>query len=82
VLASILFLFFACIAMIQLVGLVALWVLKASPLGILFPILIALLVPLRLLMGRFFNPEHLEALDADEEVEDLERELMLGNLHP
>lgn len=60
--------------LIQLAGLASLWVLKASPVGILFPILIALLVPLRLMLSRFFAPEHLEALDAEEEAEEfLER---------
>ncbi|MFT5393972.1 MAG: hypothetical protein ACI8PT_004177 [Gammaproteobacteria bacterium] len=52
---------------IQLFCLAALWALKASAAGILFPVLIALLVPLRFLLGRWFKPEDLEALDDDED---------------
>lgn len=55
---------FACFAV--------LWVLKTSPAGILFPLFIAALVPIRLFMGRFFKSEHMEALvaeDSDEEEE-------------
>ena len=59
---------------IQAAALAALWVLKASPIGILFPVLIAMLVPLRLLMTRWFTEEELEALDAEEEVGDLDHE--------
>jgi hypothetical protein len=56
--------------LVQLVALAALWILKSSKLGILFPLLIALLVPLRSLIGRFFSREHLAALDAEHELED------------
>ena len=52
---------------LQLVCLVVLWIVKGSRLGILFPLFIALLVPVRLLAGRYFAPEHLEILDAAEE---------------
>lgn len=55
---------------IQLVCLVVLWVTKASVIGILFPLFIALLVPLRFLLNRFFAEKHLLALDADEIPED------------
>lgn len=58
--------------MLQLACLVVLWFVKSSALGILFPIFIALLVPVRLLANRFFAPEHLDALDADEDPEDEE----------
>ncbi len=56
---------------LQLLGLVALWVLKTSeirgfPLGILFPLLIALLVPFRIWLGRFFDSRHLYILDVKE----------------
>jgi mannitol/fructose-specific phosphotransferase system IIA component (Ntr-type) len=51
---------------IQLLCLVFLWVTKASVIGILFPLFIALLVPVRFLLNRFFDQEHLLALDADE----------------
>lgn len=57
---------------IQLAGLVVLWVVKASALGILFPLFIGLLVPVRLALGRFFKPEHLALLDAEEEPEEAE----------
>ncbi|NCG22120.1 MAG: HCO3- transporter [Rhodobacterales bacterium] len=68
--------------MIQVVALGALWFLKTSPAGILFPILIAMLVPLRLAMKSWFDPEHLEALDAEESAEEVEAEGMMGaDLH-
>lgn len=60
---------------IQLLGLLSLWVMKTSkvggfPLGIFFPILIALLVPLRMGLGRFYDSRHLALLDAEEMPED------------
>ena len=55
---------------IQLLCLVILWVTKASAIGILFPLFIALLVPVRFLLNRFFEQRHLLALDADEIPED------------
>jgi hypothetical protein len=58
--------------LVQVVALALLWVLKASAIGILFPILIALLVPLRLLLGRWFRSEELAALDSEEETEEFE----------
>ena len=69
--------------LLQLLGLVSLWMLKTIkingfPLGILFPLLIALLVPFRFLMNRFFDPEHLEALDS----EGSEEEIANQELHP
>lgn len=51
---------------VQAVCLGILWVVKVSAWGILFPLFIALLVPVRLLLPRFFQPAHLEILDADE----------------
>jgi hypothetical protein len=57
---------------IQLVCLSVLWVVKVSAFGIMFPLFIAGLVPVRLVMGRFFAPEHLAALDAEEEPEEEE----------
>ncbi|NOY28753.1 MAG: HCO3- transporter, partial [Planctomycetes bacterium] len=56
--------------LLQLACLGVLWLVKSSELGILFPVFIALLVPIRLLAGRFFAPEHLAALDAEEEPEE------------
>ncbi|MFT4558936.1 MAG: PTS sugar transporter subunit IIA [Planctomycetales bacterium] len=57
---------------IQLLCLVVLWVTKASAIGILFPLFIALLVPIRFLLNRFFDQQHLLALDASEIPEDEE----------
>lgn len=56
--------------LIQLVCLVVLCYLNISDseiLRIIFPVFIALLVPVRAIMGRFFDPDHLGFLDADEE---------------
>ncbi len=57
---------------IQLVCLSVLWAVKVSTFGIMFPLFIAGLVPVRLIMGRFFAPRHLDALDAEEEPEEEE----------
>lgn len=48
---------------IQIAALGMLWVLKSSALGILFPLLIAMLVPLRQILSRYIDEEHLTALD-------------------
>lgn len=56
--------------LVQLLCLVVLWILKSSPAGILFPLFIALLVPLRLLLNKWFQPQHLALLDADEQADD------------
>ena len=53
---------------VQVVCLAALWILKSSALGLLFPILIGLLVPIRNSLTRFFSEEHLAALDGEEEA--------------
>jgi hypothetical protein len=55
---------------IQLGSLAVLWFVKTSSIGILFPLFIALLVPVRFAMGRYFSKSHLDALDAEEEPED------------
>ncbi len=57
---------------LQLACLVVMWVVQSSPWAIAFPLFIALLVPIRLLAGRYFAPAHLAALDADEAPEDEE----------
>ncbi len=67
--------------LIQVVCLAALWILKASAVGILFPILIAILVPLRIALGRWFNPRHLADLDGDEEAGELEDDPVGEELH-
>ena len=51
--------------LIQVVSFAALWVLKVELLGILFPVLIAMLVPVRLFMNKKFSAEHLRALDSE-----------------
>lgn len=53
---------------IQFVCFVALWLLKSSSIGILFPLLIAALVPIRMFVSRYFNPKHIEALISEEAV--------------
>jgi mannitol/fructose-specific phosphotransferase system IIA component (Ntr-type) len=55
---------------LQLICLVVLWMVKVSPMAIVFPLVIAMLVPIRLLANRFFDQRHLAALDAEEEPED------------
>jgi hypothetical protein len=56
--------------LLQLICLAVLWILKASVLGLLFPLFIAALVPIRFIAGRFFATEHLAALDSEEEPEE------------
>ncbi len=51
--------------LIQLVCFVVLWVLKASRFGILFPLMIAALVPINFFINRFFRREEMEALTAE-----------------
>ena len=55
---------------IQLVCLCVLWLVKSSPIGILFPLFIGLLVPVRMLLSRSFEPEHLALLDAEKTPEE------------
>ena len=58
--------------LLQLISLAVLWVVKASFLGLLFPLFIAGLIPVRLIAGRFFSATDLAALDAEEEPEEEE----------
>lgn len=58
--------------LLQLVCLAVLGFVEISPLGILFPIFVLLLVPVRFLAGRYFSAEHLAALDSEEDPEDEE----------
>ena len=60
--------------LIQAISLAVLWIVKTSALAILFPMFIALLVPIRFLMNRFFDKEHLYLLDSEEEITDPEQE--------
>ena len=55
--------------LIQSLCLAMLWFVKASFLGILFPLFIALLVPVRMQLNRLFKDEHLALLDAEETPE-------------
>ena len=50
---------------IQLFGLVVLWAVKESALALIFPLFIALLVPLRFILARAFDARQLESLDSD-----------------
>jgi mannitol/fructose-specific phosphotransferase system IIA component (Ntr-type) len=57
--------------LIQFICLVVLWIVKSTTLGILFPLFIAMLIPVRtLLVGRLFTPQQLAVLDADEAPEE------------
>ena len=58
--------------LLQLVCLIVLGAVELSPLGILFPLFVVLLVPVRFLAGHCFSSEHLEALDSEEEPEEEE----------
>lgn len=51
---------------IQLACLVGLWTVKTSAWAILFPLFIAVLVPVRFFLARFFQGQHLAELDAEE----------------
>lgn len=57
---------------IQLFCLIVLWVVKTSSLGILFPVFIGLLVPVRMSLDKYFKEEHLALLDAEEMPEEEE----------
>lgn len=58
--------------MVQLVCLIVLWVVKTSAWGILFPLFIAILVPIRFMLNWFFEPANLAVLDAEENPEEEE----------
>lgn len=55
---------------IQTVSLGILWMVKTSALAILFPLFIAFLVPVRMLLNRFFDHSYLALLDAEEEPDE------------
>ena len=67
---------------IQVASLGLLWVLKSSPAGILFPLLIALLVPLRYWLANWFSSEHIELLDSEEEKDKRIDEDALADFRP
>ena len=54
---------------IQFACFLVLWLLKASKLGILFPLMIAALVPIHIFISRLFEQKHVEILVAEEEDE-------------
>ena len=56
--------------LIQVICLIVLWTVKSSSLGVLFPLCIALLVPIRRSLDRIFSQKDLAFLDADEEPEE------------
>lgn len=56
--------------LLQAVCLAVLWFVKTSSLAILFPLFIGLLVPIRLLASRIFEPDHLDALDTEEDPDE------------
>lgn len=60
---------------VQLGCLVSLWFVKTSPFGILFPLFIALLVPIREFVARRMDPTHVALLDPEETTEDAENDL-------
>jgi hypothetical protein len=62
--------------LIQLVCFVILWVLKASRIGLLFPLMIAALVPIRMFASRFFPPEYIAALIAEDPEEEEELHIL------
>jgi hypothetical protein len=62
--------------LIQLLCFVVLWVLKSSKLGILFPLMIAALVPIGMYIKRFFPAKYMDALLIEEDP--VEEEEMHG----
>ena len=58
--------------LIQAISLAVLWVIKTSAVALLFPLFIAFLVPVRMVLNRYFDHGHLELLDAEEEPEEEE----------
>lgn len=55
--------------LIQLGCFAVLWIIKASKFGILFPLMIAALVPIQMLISRFFDEKHVATLTAEEDDE-------------
>ena len=57
---------------VQLVCLGFLWVVKSSVVGLAFPFFVAMLVPVRMALGRWIDPVHIALLDGDETPSDEE----------
>ena len=58
---------------LQLLCFVVLWLLKASRFGILFPLMIAALVPINMLIARYIPGPYMDALVAEESHHDDEK---------
>jgi hypothetical protein len=56
--------------LIQVACLSMLWIVKSSTFGVLFPLCIAMLVPIRRALNRVYSQKDLAFLDADEEPEE------------
>lgn len=56
--------------LLQVVCLSVLWIVKESPIGILFPLFVALLIPVRMLLARYMEPEYIALLDAAEQPDE------------
>lgn len=61
---------------LQLLCFVVLWMLKASRFGLLFPLMIAALVPINMLIARFIPGPYMEALVAEEAHEDEDKHIL------
>ncbi len=55
--------------LIQLVCLIALWIVKSSKLDIIFPLMIAAPVPVYMLVARYFEPHHAALLATEDQEE-------------
>ena len=58
--------------LVQSVSLALLWIIKTSAIALLFPLFIAILVPIRMSLNKFFDHTHLALLDAEEEPDEEE----------
>jgi hypothetical protein len=58
---------------VQLLCFIVLWALKASEFGILFPLMIAALVPINLLLNRYIPRRYMEVLISEESHENAEK---------
>ncbi|MEM9113641.1 MAG: PTS sugar transporter subunit IIA [Myxococcota bacterium] len=55
---------------VQLACLGVLWLVKVSTWALFFPLVIAVMVPIRLLLSRYYPPEVLDMLDSEEDPEE------------
>jgi hypothetical protein len=62
--------------LIQLTCFVVLWVLKASKFGILFPLMIAALVPINLFISKFVPEKYMNALVAEGAEDDDDKHML------